>query len=267
MSYQSYNNAQFDGLQTNQNYQSQQEYQQQQQAYQRQAKSVYTPGQGPIQNYQNFSTKIKPQYKPSYVDATYNESNLDYNKYTNSSTVPAVKSAPIEYINEKRYIFTSSRDRNRVVYPDPADFFVTLPDNANNIHSIELAAGTLPVIANVSNAPYILMQLENFNHIKGSNGVDYFGVLTLHLSNNSSFYHLDKSSTNKMPFKFTGINMKQDIRQFHIKLFYPDGTSVSFGDESNLSVPLDSSIQTSFTFELTCKVVKPIDLTSDYRSN
>jgi len=201
------------------------------------------------------NTKIHPMYKKGY-DYSYDpKMTFEHNTYTNNISQPAmVMGNNPEYDYERRFIFTSSRYRDRTLYPDSGHFSINLPDTATDLVCLELAAGTIPAIGAIQAAPYLFMQIEDLNHIKGSNGQDYFGILTLHTSNNNTFYHLDKSSTNKMPYQFNNAGPKRYLKSLTISLYYPDGSPVLFGDESDLLTPIDEGKQTSFTFEIRSRI-------------
>jgi hypothetical protein len=165
-----------------------------------------------------------------------------------------------DYAIETRYIFTTSLHRNTTAYPKTSEFRLDLPDDFNNVSSLELVAGTVPNLDNVNLDPYLLLSIDGLNHIRASNGVEYFSVLALHKGHSDSFFNMDRSSSAMMPNSF--YSPKQRISSLILKLLHPDGTSLAFGTAGNLL----QINQTSFMFAIkTLSNKRPADFDKDFR--
>lgn len=200
------------------------------------------------------NTKIRPTYYSN------NLSNLaDY------SNPPLNSTDNVEYDSQERnYIFISSSDRDISKYPSTSDFRIDLPSAYQGIESIELAAGTIPNVDNVSEDAYMYLWIDELNHITTSRNEKYFGVLSLQSGNSPNFYNLDKSSTNSMPNKF--MPEKSKLNSLHIRVLHPDRTVANFGTDIPGN-PINFDIQTSFTFEIRTRSRKRAkNLYSDYRN-
>ena len=208
------------------------------------------------------NTKIRPSF--NYQDTNLDLDRFDYNSFTNNLTDPRLSSTEqIEYEHKKNYIFISSIDRDRSLYPSPSNFKIDLPERLCDVECIEIVAGTLPNLDGINVDPYIYLDIPELNHIRTSSNDKYFGILTLHNANTANFYTLDKSSTNVMPHCFTPV--KQKVNSLHIRLLHPDKTVVNYGTQTELDV-LDLSKQTSFTFQITTRLKKRKYLDSDFRN-
>ena len=148
-----------------------------------------------------------------------------------------------DYHTQRNFVFVSSRDRDVTVYPSPGNFKITLPqDGYTNVVSVELVAGTVPNQDGVTADPYLLLDIDGLNHIRASNGCEYFSILSIHKGHSDSFFNMDRSSSAMMPHQHYSV--KQRLTSIHVKLTHPDGTPVDFGTDL---LPLN---QTDFTFEV-----------------
>ena len=147
-----------------------------------------------------------------------------------------------DYTVEEHYIFASSLDRDTSAYPKTSQFKLSLPDQFQNIVSIELSAGSVPNLGSVDADPYLLLSIEGLNHIQSSSGVEYFSVLALHKGHSNAFFNMDRSSSAMMPYKL--YSPKQRLNSLNIKLLHSNGTPLTFGADGNLL----QINQVSFTF-------------------
>jgi hypothetical protein len=163
------------------------------------------------------------------------------------------------YHVERNFAFITSRDRNIAVFPKSTNFNITLPDDYNDVVSVELTAGTVPNLDGVVNEPYLLLSIKEFNHIKMSNGNDYFSVLAIHKGQSDLFFNLDRSSAAIMPRKF--YSPLQRLTSITLELLKSDGKPLTFGANSNI----DAVNQVSFTFEIKTLSKNRIEFDKDFR--
>lgn len=148
------------------------------------------------------------------------------------------------YHIERNFAFVSSRDRNTVSFPKTSEFSIKLPDDYNDVVSVELTAGTVPNLDSISDEPYLLLDIKELNHIKLSNGNEYFSVLAIHKGHSDLFFNLDRSSAAIMPRKF--YSPLQKLKSITLRLLKSDGSPLTFGANGNtLAVN-----QISLTFEI-----------------
>jgi hypothetical protein len=203
-------------------------------------------------------TKVRPSFKDDSINL------LDHETFSNNITDPRTLSKEvIEYEEIRRYCHVASKDRDRSLYPSPANFKIELPECFCDVYRISIAGGTLPNLDNIDADPFVYLDVPELNHIQTTSMDKYFGVLSLHSGNTSSFFNLDKSSTNLMPLIFNPI--RRELHQLHIKLFHPNGTAVNFGTQTELDV-LDFTKQATFVFEIVERRKKRVGLDSDHRN-
>lgn len=208
-------------------------------------------------------TKIRP--RPVEIP-NYNPQMLDFMTYRNSITDPVPEKDPdIQYEVERNYLFVSSSMRDKSQYPDPSNFRIELSEPLRDVVSIELSSGVLPNQGNISGDGYLLLDIPELNHIRGADGSRYFGILGLqnHPSPNREYFNLDKSNTNDMPVIFKPV--KKQLNSLTLILRHPDGSMVSFGNESP-NAPSNLTLQTQFTFEVRTRGRKRIGIDRDERA-
>jgi hypothetical protein len=209
-------------------------------------------------NTQNFNTKVRP----SFANEQFNR--LDYDNFTNSFTRPRELSKEIiEYEYIPHYIFINSGDRDRSKFPSPSNFKIDLPDYLCDVTSVSIAGGTIPNLDSINSAPFLYLDVPELNHIKTTSRDSYFGILSLHAGNTSTFFNLDKSSTNVMPHVLTPI--KQRLDSLHIKILHPTNVQINLGTQSEVQT-LDYTTQTSFVFQVITRRKKRQGLDEDYRN-
>jgi hypothetical protein len=146
-----------------------------------------------------------------------------------------------------------------VIFPNPSEFKIVLPQEYHEVSSIELVSGSVPNQNNVILDPYLLMSIEGLDHLKSSSGRDYFSTLSLHKGHSDIFFNMDRSSASIMPHHF--YSPKQRVNSLNIKLFHADGSALTFGSAGSL-VTAD---QTSFVFEVRTLANKRIVFDNNFR--
>jgi hypothetical protein len=163
------------------------------------------------------------------------------------------------YHIERNFAFITSRDRNTTSFPKTTHFNITLPDDYNDVVSVELTAGTVPNLDGVTNEPYLLLSIKELNHIKMSNGNEYFSVLAIHKGQSDLFFNLDRSSAAIMPRKF--YSPLQKLKSITLQLLKSDGSALTFGADSNVL----AVNQVSFTFEIKTRHKDRTGFDDDFR--
>lgn len=194
---------------------------------------------------------------------SYNPRLLEHMTYRNNISEPILYTEPpeLQYELERKYLWVSSTTRDRTLYPNSANFKVNFPAY-RDVLSIELSGGILPSQGNIVDDGYILLDIPELNHIDTPDGQKYFGILGLQHHPNRTFYNLDKSNTANQTLVFKPL--KKNITSLTIILRHPDGSIVSMGDEAPNSAA-NHAIQTSFTFEIRCRVPRRIGIDKNDR--
>lgn len=206
-------------------------------------------------------TKVRPQY----CDNRYDPRMMDHMTYRNQISDPMLNPEPTDllYETKRKFLVVTSSMRDRTQYRDPAYFKINFNEPFLDVVSIELSAGTLPNLGDISTVPFLWLDIPELNHINGADGTKYFGVLGLQYHPNRNYFNLDKSNTNDMPCTFEPI--KSRLSAFTVQLRYPDGRLVTFGDDDP-DMPSDMSRQMQLTFEIRVRVRKRIGIDKDVRN-
>lgn len=198
------------------------------------------------------NTKIRP--KPVSIP-NYDPRAMEYMTYRNNITdpVPQTDTPEVAYDIERHFLYINSAMRDRNQYPDSAYFRIKLMEPFRDVVSIELSSGVLPNQGNIGGDGYLLLDIPELNHIIGADGSRYFGILGLIRHPSNTYFNLDKSNTNDMPVVFRPPKSRLD--SLTVILRHPDGTSISFGNESP-DVAADLTLQSQFTFEIRTRIPK-----------
>jgi hypothetical protein len=206
------------------------------------------------------NTKIPP---PPIETANNDPRLMEHKTYRNAISEPAPPLDPlVDYEIERHFLYVNSAMRDRSQYPNPASFKLNLLEPFRDVISIELFSGVLPNQGNIYGDQYVLLDIPEFNHIKGADGSRYFGVLSIQRHTSNVYLNLDKSNTIGMPATFKPPKSRLD--SFTVILRHPDGSTVTFGTESP-DTPADLTIQCQFTFEIRTKVRRRMCLDRDTR--
>ena len=198
------------------------------------------------------NTHVPKSSRSQRDESHYNARNMDFLGYRNQITEPANNSEPVvSYEYERQFLLVTSADRNRALYPDPANFHVTLPNIYRDILSIELYGATLPNLAGISNDAYVLMDVPELNHIVGVDGTSHFGVLSLNRHPSNQYLNMDRMSTSDMPVTFRPL--KDKLYNMTIRLKHPDGSQVTFGSEP-IGTEINMVNQVSFVFQIKIRI-------------
>ncbi len=164
---------------------------------------------------------------------------------------------------DRKLLFVSSSSRDRVRYPDPAHFKITIP-TYRDIVSVELASGVIPNHGGINGDGYVLLDIPELNHIENIGGSDFFGILSFQYHPNAGFYNLDKSNLQSMPATFRP-SPKARLDSIEIKLYHPDGSQVLFGNEDPL-LPANLANQLAFCFEIRTRIKRVSGIERDPRA-
>jgi len=207
------------------------------------------------------NTKIRPR---ALEIPNYDPRLMEHMTYRNQITDPVPQTDPeVAWETERHFLYINSSMRDRDQYPDSANFRIKLMEPFRDVVSIELSSGVLPNQGNIGGDGYLLLDIPELNHIIGADGSRFFGILGLIRHPSNTYFNLDKSNTNDMPVTFKPLKSRLD--SLTIILRHPDGTAVSFGNET-ADAPADLTLQSQFTFEIRTKTRKRTGIDRDPRS-
>lgn len=163
----------------------------------------------------------------------------------------------------KHSILVSSRDRDRITFPNTNQFSVQFNGNSNisnipnsykNVHSLELVQAVIPqAVLGVSGVPYLTLEITELENTSMSGSNDHleraFALLspqdvygTTHLA--SKFYYKfrtifkpEKATLNKMTFSFRA----------------PNGNLFDFGIDTASGNPVNEDVQVLLYFIIETK--------------
>jgi hypothetical protein len=206
-------------------------------------------------------TKVRPSYNGALV---YDPRLMEHMTYRNQISDPVPQQDPeIQYDYDRKFVFVSSASRDREQYPDPAYFKVQLPETYRDVVSVELCAGVLPNRGGIHSDGYILLDVQELNHISNVDGTSCFGILGLQYHPNNGFFNIEKGNTSAMPVQFKPPKGRLDT--LTIAMRHPDGSRVLFGDEDPGN-PADLSYQTALTFEVRTRIRRRTGIDRDPRA-
>ncbi len=208
------------------------------------------------------NTRVMPTFCPP---STYNYRTMDHATYKNNLSDPTQILEPEpSYQIDRNLLHVSSQYRDRAIYPDAGAFKVNLPEPYSDVVAIELVGGVLPFLPTLIGNPYIILDMgRDFENVQTLSGDSYFGILNLfqHSSGNA-FVTIDRSNTEGKPKTFSP--PLRNLTSLSIRLVYPDGSQVRFGDESPTG-PMDFGGQTSFTFQIHTRSRRKVGIERDSR--
>ena len=182
------------------------------------------------------------------------------NLFTSNGDIPI---GDPEYTYTKHSILVSSRDRDRVAFPNTNQFSIqfngnnnisNIPNSYKNVHSLELVQAIIPQnVLGVAGAPYLTLEIAELENTSMSGTNDHldraFALLspqdvygTTHLS--SKFYYKfrtifkpERATLNKMTFSFRA----------------PDGSLFDFGTDTASGTPVTENVQVLLYFIIETK--------------
>lgn len=190
---------------------------------------------------------------------------MDYHTYKNSITEPAPKvfqpETATQYTEEKNFVLVRSNDRDLNLYPNPAQFQITLQREFRNIKSIRVVQGTIANTSDTRLYPYLLLDIPelNFINVQGL-GTDVTAMISLLPNMNNAFLNFDSTPLSRITTEFKAV--KDRINRLNVTLRSPDGTVLDWANET--TQPIDPTMQVSFLLEITTIAPKRFTTTLNY---
>jgi hypothetical protein len=184
----------------------------------------------------------------------YNQTQYQQNDYNSAYTVPQQLSTQqepnIEYENVDYYLTVSSKDRDTTQHPSESNYVINFQQEFKNIHSVELIQAIVPDKNDVTNEPYLLLQieeLENFMISVDRNVSDAFAILQLcRPTTPGTFIQIDKRIHENVVKYFK--TPKSTLARMSIKVTDCDGGLFDFGGTSSSN----KEFQNTFVFKIVC---------------
>jgi hypothetical protein len=170
-----------------------------------------------------------------------NENNFQYSESTEGS---------IEYEEKEEYLIVTSKSRNVTQFPSTSSFSVELDNEFRNIRSITLVQAILPDKGNVTQEPYLLLQINEIDNVMESpdNIIQKsFAFLCTNTATEPGYFiTIDRSVHENTPKVYK--DLKSSLSRLTLRLVDSTGTTFNFGNPVN---PLDKAYQTTFVFKIT----------------
>ena len=130
-------------------------------------------------------------------DKNYQENNYDENFTKKFNEQLSVEQEPhIEYTKRNNYLTINSKDRDYIQYPSSSQYVIDIDPEYRNITSIELITAIIPDTNNVTNQPYLLLNIKELDTLMDSPGKELsesFALLQLNSPTvPNSFIQIDK---------------------------------------------------------------------------
>jgi hypothetical protein len=159
----------------------------------------------------------------------------DYNSNLKNVQQLSISNEPdIKYKIRDEYIVISSIDRDITNYPSPSKYTITLPYELRNINSIELVNGVIPDQNNVTQEPYLLLniqELENVMISTNKSASDSFAILHLAKPIASGYFiNVDKKTFERVILNY--VTPKASLSKLTISITDAYGNLFNFGDDS-----------------------------------
>ncbi len=175
--------------------------------------------------------------------------NYDMAYSTKTNTQFSIIQEPnISYSSITYYLTMTSLERDTNVYPNPNYYHIDLPQDFKNIYSIELLQSIIPQKTEITNQPFLLLQIPEFYSVITSNTQflsSSFATLPISVPTNTTGY-LNITHHNNIKIFNTP---KSTLSKITIKLALYDNSIVDFSGSSGSS---DIQYQNYFTFKITC---------------
>lgn len=161
----------------------------------------------------------------------------------------------MEYEFTEIYVVVRSEDRDLSNYPQPQTYRIDLETSIKNIHSIELIEGYIPDQNNVTQEPYLLLDIPELRdqpmecvskHISNS-----FAILQMSPPVTSGYFIWFDKRTHENTIKYYK-NTKARLNHLTINIRNHQGELFNFGDDT-LSTPPNKSLQNMFVFKIITK--------------
>ncbi len=191
----------------------------------------------------------------------YNNRSVNVLPYNYDKNVPNINSpSQISLQNEvnvkyslRHYYFTiDSRNRDITSYPHVNSYKIDIPIPYKNVNRIELIGASIPNQGSPLNEPYLILSVDELNHVSHSNGYNYFTIMPLKGANQTidGFIHPELACSNRAPNVFQ-VNNLAKINKLTISIYKGTGELFDFGESAG---DVSSKYSNFFEFKITCSV-------------
>lgn len=155
----------------------------------------------------------------------------------------------IEYQEKESYLIVTSKSRDATLYPSSSNFSVELQDEYRNIRSIELVQAIIPDKGNVTQEPYLLLQINEIDNVMDSPD-DVIRKSFAFLCTNTAtepdyFITIDRSVHENTPKVYS--NLRASLSKMTLRVVDSNGNVFNFGSPVD---PKDKLYQTTFVFRV-----------------
>ena len=196
----------------------------------------------------NISTNL--QYSNQDAFSQHDTSQVyskDVNEQRSVQLEPNVKYSEYEY-----YIVVRSEDRDTANYPQPQSYRVPIEHTLKNIHSVELIEGYIPDQNNVTQEPYLILdipELRDHPMISTSAAIsNAFTILQMSPPVTAGYFIWFDKRTHENTIKYYR-NSKAQLNFLTINIKDNQGNLFDFGDDTAGSPP-NKSLQNMFIFKV-----------------
>lgn len=155
------------------------------------------------------------------------------------------------YVKKNHFLVISSKDRDITKYPTSSNFVIHLNNVFKSLCKIELLHATIPDKNNVSNQPYLILNIEELqvNTLRSNNTFIENSFAMLHPCipvTNNTFMQIDSKLFENTYVEYN-ITPKATLAKMSIKITNANGELFSFGGDNTL----DLDHQCTFVFKIT----------------
>jgi hypothetical protein len=171
-------------------------------------------------------------------------------KNLDEKSLPILQKNHWKYEDTVNYLTIQSKSRNLNEYPQPSNYKIIFEQKYKNVKSIELISATLPDQGNITDEPYLLLNINEITNIDSSIDEIYnsFAILQIpQIITSGKFINIPSGlSCEGTPRVFkTPISLDRitiSIRNYNNELF-------DFGDDT-LGIPPNKQYQNIFIFKI-----------------
>jgi hypothetical protein len=161
----------------------------------------------------------------------------------------------IQYEYTEKYIVVRSEDRDISNYPQPQSYRIELENSIRNIHSIELIEGYIPDKNNVTQEPYLLLDIPELRdqpmECINKDIANSFAILQMSPPVTAGYFIWFDKRTHENTIKYYK-NTKARINAITIHIRDHQGNLFNFGDDTS-GTPPNKPFQNMFVFKIVTK--------------
>ncbi|ARR75032.1 hypothetical protein SAGO17_00114 [Mimivirus AB-566-O17] len=158
----------------------------------------------------------------------------------------------IKYDSYEYYLVVRSEDRDTTNYPQPQSYRVPIEHDLKNIYSVELIEGYIPDQNNVTQEPYLILdipELRDHPMISTSSVIsNAFTILQMSSPVTSGYFIWFDKRTHENTVKYYR-NSKAQLKHLTINIKDNLGNLFDFGDDTAGSPP-NKALQNMFIFKI-----------------